>query len=207
MVHIEIDGIEYRFFDHLYAVSRCGKVLRKHQPYTPHLHNHGYLCLGRQRLMHRVVAKCWLESFDPRKHVHHINGDKTDNRADNLECLTQREHMIDRHSDLLGAFGKYTRTTEMIATLRNRRTGAITSDETRVKQSNALLGKTRPYFTRAAHSEESKKARSLNHVKNVSCTIMGKVYRSFAEASIATGIHRFTLRKRCLSKNFPDYVI
>jgi hypothetical protein len=22
---------------------------------------------------------------------------------------------------------------------------------------------------------------------------------------LATGVHRFTIRKRCLSKNFPDY--
>jgi hypothetical protein len=35
--------------------------------------------------------------------------------------------------------------------------------------------------------------------------VFGVVYRSFAEAAKATGIHRFTLRKRCLSDNFPDY--
>jgi hypothetical protein len=36
---------------------------------------------------------------------------------------------------------------------------------------------------------------------------MGVEYRSFAEAAKITGIHRFTLRKRCLSDNFPDYEI
>jgi hypothetical protein len=37
--------------------------------------------------------------------------------------------------------------------------------------------------------------------------VAGVVYRSFAAASEATGVHRFTIRKRCLSENFPDYII
>jgi hypothetical protein len=37
--------------------------------------------------------------------------------------------------------------------------------------------------------------------------VSGVEYRSFAEAAKATGIHRFTLRKRCLSENFPDFTI
>jgi hypothetical protein len=36
---------------------------------------------------------------------------------------------------------------------------------------------------------------------------MGVEYRSFAAAAEATGIHRFTIRKRCLSENFSDYKI
>ena len=203
MLCIEIDGTEYRFFDHLYAVSRWGKVLRKHQPYVPVKRNDGYLTIGRQRLMHRVVAKCWLESFDPRKHIHHINGDKSDNRVENLECLTQSDH--NKHHPI--GEGAYHWTEERREKLRQYRTGKITSDETKAKQRAALIGKTRPYINRAAHSEESRKARSLDHVRNQSCRIKGVVYRSFSEASNATGIHRFTIRKRCLSKNFPEYEI
>jgi hypothetical protein len=37
--------------------------------------------------------------------------------------------------------------------------------------------------------------------------VLGVEYRSFATASEATGVHRFTVRKRCLSKNFPDYEV
>jgi hypothetical protein len=37
--------------------------------------------------------------------------------------------------------------------------------------------------------------------------VFGVEYRSFAEAAKATGIHRFTIRKRCLSENFPDYKV
>ena len=73
----------------------------------------------------------------------------------------------------------------------------------------------RPYTPRmtangyliASHSEESKLNRSLTHTSNTSCVIDGITYRSFAEAARLTGIHRFTIRKRCLSKNFPNYVV
>ena len=202
MLSIEVDGIEYRFFDHLYAVSRCGKVLRKLQPYTPITRPDGYTMLGRRRLTHRVVAACWLESFGPKKHVHHINECKSDNRAENLECLSQQEHMSDRHS---GLWGNYTRTPETREKIRQARLGSVTSEETKAKQRAALLGRKRPYFKRAAHNEESKQARSLTHPRNTRCSVFGVEYRSFVEAAEATGIHRFTVRKRCLSENFPDF--
>jgi hypothetical protein len=204
MLSIEVDGIEYRFFDHIYAVSRCGKVLRKLQPYTPAVHNGGYLTLGRRRLMHRVVAACWLEAFDPDKQVHHINGNKADNRAENLECLTPKEHFGDRHA---GLNGHYVRTPETREKIRQARLGSVTSEETKAKQRAALVGRKRPYFPRAGHSEESKQARSLAHPRNTKCRVFGVDYRSFAEAAEATGIHRFTVRKRCLSENFPDFEI
>jgi hypothetical protein len=155
--------------------------------------------------MHRIVATCWLEDFTPSKQIHHINGDKTDNRADNLECLTQKEHLQERHSDMLVQNGKYIRSPETREKIRKYRTGRVTSDETKAKQRAALLGRKRPLFARAGHSDASKKERSLTHQRNTACRVMGVEYRSFAEAAKITGIHRFTLRKRCLSDNFPDY--
>ena len=206
MSSFTVDGVEYRAFNHLYAVSRCGKILRKHRPYKPTAHSGGYLRMS-NTLVHRAVAECWMDGFDPAKQIHHINGDKTDNRLENLECLSQSEHMRERHADLLAVAGKYERTDEVKAKLRNARLGSVTSDETKAKQRAALAGRKRPYFARAPHSEESKQRRSEQHVRNTQCSVAGVVYRSFAAASEATGVHRFTIRKRCLSKNFPDYII
>ena len=204
MISVTIEEIEYRFFDHLYAVSRCGKVIRKLQPYIPSIRKDGYIACG-GGLLHRVIAKCWLPTFGKDKQVHHINNDKSDNRADNLECISQQEHLRDRHSDLFEKLGHYIRTPETREKIRQYRTGRVTSDETKAKQRAALLGRKRPLFARVGHSDASKKARSLAHHRNTACRVMGVEYRSFAEAAKITGIHRFTLRKRCLSDNFPDY--
>ena len=202
MKSIIVDNIEYRFFDHLYAVSACGKVLRKLEPYTPTERGDGYLQLGRLRLMHRVIATCWIENPNNFKHVHHINGIKSDNRSDNLEWLNPKEHIGGRHE---GLHGHYIRTEECREKIRQSRLGKVTSEETKAKQRAALIGKTRPFFHRAPHSKESLELKSLNHPKNTQCRVNGVIYRSFVHASNETGIHRFTLRKRCLSKNFPDY--
>ena len=180
MISFTMGGIEYRVFDHLYAVSRCGKVLRQLQPCTPAKHPGGYLVLGRQRLMQRVVAECWLDDFDPAKHVHHINGVKTANRAETLECVTPKEHFGERHT---GEGGKYTRTDETRQKLREFRTGRKDTAETQAKKA-AILAEVCPKRP---------------------CVFQGVIYPSVSAAARAANILPTTFRVRAKSKNFPDY--
>lgn len=175
-----MNGVEYRAFDHLYAVSRCGKVLRNLEPYEPSRSAQGYLRLGRQRLMHRVVAACWLADFDPAKHVHHINERKDDNRAENLECVTPKEHFGARHN---GDSGRYIRTDETRQKLSLWRTGRKDAEETRAKKA-AILSSVCP---------------------KTPCSFQGVVYPSVSAGARAAQIPAPTFRQRCLSKNFPDY--
>lgn len=50
---------------------------------------------GKELLEHRLVAEQTLgRQILPFEDVHHINGDKLDNRPDNLEVVTKREHTV-----------------------------------------------------------------------------------------------------------------
>lgn len=44
------------------------------------------------RRINRLVAEAFLEGYSEGKDVHHIDGDKTNNRVDNLICLSSEEH-------------------------------------------------------------------------------------------------------------------
>ena len=51
---------------------------------------------GSTQLVHRMVAETWLGDPNHYKQVNHINGDKDDNRVDNLEWVTQSQNI--RHA-------------------------------------------------------------------------------------------------------------
>lgn len=78
--------------------ARTGRVLR------PGLAYNGYymvrLCkdgYARTQRVSRLVAQAFVPGFAPELQVNHINGDKTDNSADNLEWCTPSENQLHRH--------------------------------------------------------------------------------------------------------------
>ena len=180
MISINVSGIEYRFFNHAFAVSSCGKVLRKLEPYSPTQRRDGYWKCGSAGLLHRMVAKCWLENPRERKLVHHKNGDKGCNGVDNLEWVTPKEHMAERHK---GKSGRYIRTAETKEKIRAFRTGFKDSPEV---------------------AERKRKVLDANCPKRP-CEIDGIYFRSIRTASIALNIHVSTVRQRCFSKHFVNY--
>lgn len=180
MISIEVDGIEYRYFDHLFAVSRCGKALRKFIPYEPTKREDGYLMIGRHRYLHRAVAVCWIPNPNGATHVHHINANKGDARAENLEWVTPKEHFGDRHH---GIMGKYIRTEVTRQKIRDFRAGFKDAPAVRARKAEILaeVCPKRP------------------------CKYMGVEYPSVAAAARVAKLHPSSFRLRCLSKNFPDY--
>lgn len=152
-----------------------------------------------------MVAMCWLEPREGATVVHHINHNKSDNRADNLMWLSQREHMADHHN---GSSRGHSMSEQGKQRLRELRLGSKTSEATKQKQREAALRlgqrpPPRPVGTKlgpeaiARMRENSPNARA--------CEIDGVAYASFNEAGKALGIKPHTLRKRCLSKGFPSY--
>ncbi len=87
-----------------YSASRCGKIISHHrlEPFELKQANHrqGYKKVSvktpagvKNRLVHRLVLEAWVGPCPEGCVTNHKNGNKKDNRLENLEYCTQSENM------------------------------------------------------------------------------------------------------------------
>lgn len=77
----------------LWEVSNEGNVKKNDIPYECRLNNRGYKVFSGCWYVHRVVAILFIPNLENKPEIDHINGDKLDNRAINLQWCSHKENI------------------------------------------------------------------------------------------------------------------
>lgn len=87
-------------YEGLYWVTNTGKVFNRCKQLKPYVNNSGYLCIKltkggcpKHHLVHRLVARAFVQGSGE---VNHVDSDKLNNSASNLEWVTRADNL--RHA-------------------------------------------------------------------------------------------------------------
>ena len=165
-----------------------GKIL------TPKLRKDGYLEIslrtkgkGKSYFIHRLVAQAFIPNPYNKPQVNHLNGKKSDNRIENLECATRKENM--QH-----AF----------------KTGLIDSSKISKSRTGKYSGKNHPLYGKH-HSDEAKKKMSKAKIgmylgdkspsaKSIICITTGEIFTCIKYASSQYSIKDSNISLCCKGK-------
>lgn len=101
---IELSAVEWKRYQNTnYFVSKDGRVYNAKTKVmlSPSLTESGYMRCSLSidgkvvhKLIHRLVAECWIDKIEDGKIVNHIDGNKSNNTIKNLEIISVKENSL-----------------------------------------------------------------------------------------------------------------
>ena len=165
----QIDGKEFRFVtvrNMSYWVSRDGCVLCGHslRPAKLRYNRRGYEYAGPNQV-HRLVASVWVEGYFDGAEVNHIDFNRTNNRAENLEWVSHRDNTIHSAENIGAGACKYgiIFTTAIVLTIKQKLSDGMSVTEIVTELYPDLHGYQRHCMR--TRIESIKRGSSWNHVK------------------------------------------
>ncbi|UTG62443.1 HNH endonuclease [Elizabethkingia anophelis] len=86
-----------------YFITTNGDVIRNNKVLKSLHEGHGYRCVRLSvngvyftRNVHRLVADHFITESGHKQYIRHLNGDKTDNRLENIQILDRSDMKVDR---------------------------------------------------------------------------------------------------------------
>lgn len=159
-------------------------------------------------LVHRIVAEAFIPNPDGKPCVNHINGDKTDNRVENLEWVTHKENSHHACS-FLGAYRHGHLSDIDIAAIRSdTRLQREIADEYGITQSEVSSIQTGKSYMKAPGSIRKPDSRAIRQRKLSDSDVMDIISSSATGKLMASkyGVSRSTISKIRNGKRYKEVV-
>jgi len=151
------DFVPIEGYEGLYYVSREGEISNGKIILKTYIINSGYKCVKLVRnkkrktyLVHRIVAKTFINNEENLSEVNHIDGDKMNNSAKNLEWVCGKRNMAHAKEAGLWEYNVPTRGLKMSSKSKYYRVGW---DENRKKWYSSISINNRPKDRKRFNSE------------------------------------------------------